>query len=659
MRSTRGPGVSGRTRDPGVKSRATAKQPPSTGSTNTARQCLEHLCDSLKRLGVGVNLSNGQTDPTALTPELLRRAKFDQPIAVAPLWRALHDLHLVQGAGFPEGQVCAEVLGVMREEDCDNGSRDFDESATTSSRANATHAAIARMHLALHEYPRLDELRDVPAENEPVRANSQGSRVLLIALAWSVEKLNVFQITHADRCAPVLSQGLGLAVGANSQGNVAFNQVGNNSYPPLPPYPLDTAASAATAKASALDSVASETEYIKQARNCIGKKENTSHLHLTKQTSMFAQRVWQMVASVHALEKGRAVRRVELFNSQVKGIKMSRGAVSSSPSDGLAPLSATEISLARDSSKRKNAQNAMQSVLVTREQAMHTINMSSTFWAWMKSVLDLEEEEDDENLRGDENTESNHESNKSSDGAEPTFTSSLISEVELMTRKIGPLLRSRRKDVETVAKNWRRERELNINNQERSEKLKLLAKEASGKLPGIVGFEAQARATVKGYKGTGHRMKSVTSVRDDSSSLSGFFQSRCSLTASSNNSSPPGVVDNLIKSGACFEMHDDGTADVTGTPSMDDTSTEETWFGAENRGVDVNRNGSFSGDDSRESSAEAVERLRETLADADEMLSGTRQRAVDVLHREVVRVFGGKENTEGVKECVVLHGWDR
>jgi hypothetical protein len=92
---------------------------------------------------------------------------------------------------------------------------------------------------------------------------------------------------------------------------------------------------------------------------------------------------------------------------------------------------------------------------------------------------------------------------------------------------------------------------------------------------------------------------------------------------------------------------------------MDDASTEDTWFGAENRGVDVNRNGSFSGDDSRESSAEAVERLRETLADADEMLSGTRQRAVDVLHREVVRVFGGKENTEGVEECVVLHGWDR
>jgi hypothetical protein len=87
---------------------------PNASSANAARACLEHLCECLRALGVGT--AGASRDPTALTAETLRRAKFDQPSSVAPLWRALHDLFLVAHAGFPEPSVAAETLRVLRDE---------------------------------------------------------------------------------------------------------------------------------------------------------------------------------------------------------------------------------------------------------------------------------------------------------------------------------------------------------------------------------------------------------------------------------------------------------------------------------------------------------------------------------------------------------------
>ena len=100
---------------------------PPASSANAARACLEHLCDCLRALGVGT-AAGASHDPTALTAETLRRAKFDQPAAAAPLWRALHDLFLVSHAGFPEPSVAAETLRVLRDETARR--EDVDENET-------------------------------------------------------------------------------------------------------------------------------------------------------------------------------------------------------------------------------------------------------------------------------------------------------------------------------------------------------------------------------------------------------------------------------------------------------------------------------------------------------------------------------------------------
>jgi hypothetical protein len=93
-----------------------------------------------------------------LTAETLRRAKFDQPSSVAPLWRALHDLFLVAHAGFPEPSVAAETLRVLRDETADRFQSDeksdlLDEDAFLDDANEKEHAPRRATLLASGEVP--------------------------------------------------------------------------------------------------------------------------------------------------------------------------------------------------------------------------------------------------------------------------------------------------------------------------------------------------------------------------------------------------------------------------------------------------------------------------------------------------------------------------
>jgi len=196
----RGSVLATRGRETGSESGNTSlKSNPGSGSvvaTNTARQCLAHVCESLKRLGVGT-FSRGSRYETSLSPELLRRAKFDEPCAVEPLWVALHDLYLVRAAGFPGPEVSGEVLRGMRDEDGANDGDGDDEGSDateanganrpsrTSNKALATYTAVALTHLAIEKYPRISELRlMVGGGGNRGNVGGASSRSLLIALAW-------------------------------------------------------------------------------------------------------------------------------------------------------------------------------------------------------------------------------------------------------------------------------------------------------------------------------------------------------------------------------------------------------------------------------------------------------------------------------------------
>jgi hypothetical protein len=75
--------------------------------------------------------------------------------------------------------------------------------------------------------------------------------------------------------------------------------------------------------------------------------------------------------------------------------------------------------------------------------------------------------------------------------------SSRLRDLELAARRVGPNLRSRRRDVETVARTWRRTREATRADLKQSAALSSLATAAAARTPSIASFEAGARAKMK------------------------------------------------------------------------------------------------------------------------------------------------------------------
>ena len=188
----------------------------SRGGATSARACLEHLCRALAQLGVGrgsvggghqQQLASGSSSSTpdrdgvesvcagssdALVAETLRRAKFDQPSAAAPLWRTLHDLVVLGVAGFPDPDTATAALAKLRGHPVRNlrnhhpppsevDASMSGEATEADAEEDEACARLVRRYLAAWGYPRADDLDATPARNGP-------SRPLLVALAWLVRR---------------------------------------------------------------------------------------------------------------------------------------------------------------------------------------------------------------------------------------------------------------------------------------------------------------------------------------------------------------------------------------------------------------------------------------------------------------------------------------
>jgi len=683
--TTRGPRV-GVAATRGVS--ANDPRPPAS-SANAARACLEHLCECLRALGVGT--AGASRDPTALTAETLRRAKFDQPSSVAPLWRALHDLFLVAHAGFPEPSVAAETLRVLRDETADRFQSDEksdldDQDAFLDDANEKEHARVARRFLRLAKYPRMHELLH---RDEHDRDDDDSSRALLVALAWATCEMDVHARAHADRNAAAfgmfltndenVSKTLVNEKGAFSKGI----RIGSSSL--LPPYGSDAAASPASAELNAASAVAAERAYLRDAAERARKKSaRGGKLHsassapssafVEKQAACLAQRVWQSVSHVHALERARAARRIAVHDAQTSATD-GRGA---SPRRA---MTATEIRLAKDKDARGRCMAAMRAVLVTKDAASETVALAETFWAWMRSVLELDEKEktarakdakDAKKKKAEESKRSSssrrgdvtdaNENDTSNDSLE--HLSSRLRDLELAARRVGPNLRSRRRDVETVARTWRRTREATRADLKQSAALSSLATAAAARTPSIASFEAGARRKMKEdgdacvERFSTSKTKEVKTTRVMTSSSFGIG---CFVV--DDAPAPPGVAAALATRGGSFAANFSNVDDVdeleTANASMGfvektndgETKVAEPRFGsrllASKRSVA-----------NAETCAEAAARLRVTLTESEALLHTQRARAADVLRREVTRAFGnGNGDGDATRARVAVHGW--
>ena len=676
---------------------------PPASSANAARACLEHLCECLRALGVGT--AGASRDHTALTAETLRRAKFDQPAAVAPLWRALHDLFLVAHAGFPEPSVAAETLRVLRDETAHRSADDshlLDEDAETNDANESEHRRVAKRFLRLAKYPRMREVSHISDNDEhekeketqnavPKKKRVDSSRALLVALAWAVCELDVHARAHADRSAPAL-----VVFKNDEKVDDAYNAVSRkkieieSSCSLLPPYGSDAAASPASAESHAASAVAAERAYLRDAAEKTRKKKlETKYARgdkktssawssdedvVEKQAACLAQRVWQSVSHVHALERARAARRIAVFDAQTRTTD-GRGRPPKSRA-----MTATEIRLAKDKDARGRCMAAMRAVLVTKDAAKETVALAETFWAWMRSVLELDEKEKNAQKAKDAfatQTKTEKETKQSSssrltpsaDASNLDDTSndplehlsSRLCDLELAARRVGPTLRSRRRDVETVARTWRTTREATREDIKRSAALSALATAAAARTPSIASFEAGARAKMKANGACVDRdpSKKDETTRVMSSSSSSFGIGRSVVDAAP---APPGVAAALATRGGLVAANASNVDDVDDVDDVEKTNDGETKdaepeprFGsrllASKRSVAKNKNNA-------ETCAEAAARLRVTLTESETLLQAQRARAADALRREVTRAFGN-ENGDGdaTRARVAVHGW--
>ena len=312
-----------------------------------------------------------------------------------------------------------------------------------------TCARVARWHLRRQGYPHVDEL-------ETCEARGGDSRPLLLALAWTVrthrqtksspqpprpprlpifpshltqppprhrssqvQRDDVFARAHADAHAPSF---IDASPGGDSSDLDAS----------LPPFPADSACGVAASTVDAADiaqlvaggrnaSLASaaaeaaateEGAYVDACAAALNAVERSatspatasgrrwpppppsedSRVALGKQTSALAARLQQMFSRVRELERARAIGRHDLHAAQTRaGRRAGRsqpGAMDATPSGSY------EVRLVRDDDARGAHARAMRRTLAANVAANDAIGLSDTFWAWMESVLALEEREE-------------------------------------------------------------------------------------------------------------------------------------------------------------------------------------------------------------------------------------------------------------------------
>lgn len=215
--------------------------------------------------------------------------------------------------------------------------------------------------------------------------------------------------------------------------------------------------------------------------------------------------------------------------------------------------------------------------------------------------------------------------------------------------RLGPTLRRRRRDVETVARMWRSTRETSQSDPERSAALSALAAAAAARTPSLASFEAGARAklTVE----TVDTVDTVDTVetREKKEDRSGCSSDFASARSPDDAPAPPGVAEALA-----LRRGDTGSNPAGNAAGGEDgTSRMVVRFGSSL----LPTSGAKSSARRGETCAEAAARLRDSLDDAEALLEAQRSRAVDALRREITHAF--LENGDATLAPAAVHGWDR
>jgi hypothetical protein len=335
-------------------------------------------------------------------------------------------------------------------------------------------------------------------------------------------------------------------------------------------------------------------------------------------------------------------------------------------------------------------------VLTTKDRAKETVALAETFWAWMRSVLELDEKEKkarrisasrkinasrnvganetrDETLTLFEDESSSHRTQRRSDDRSdrsssecvflPNTNYSVVAELETAARRLGPALRRRRRDVETVARTWRATREASRSDPERYAELSALAMAAAARTPSLASFKAGARAKLTAAE-TAETVETVETVEtaetvetvetresgNEKDPPSGFSFDFASARSPDDAPAPPGVAEALA-----LRRGDTGSNPAgNGAGGEDGTSRTVVRFGSS---LLPSSGAKKSSARRGETCAEAAARLRDSLDDAEALLEAQRSRAVDALRREITHAF--LENGDATLAPAAVHGWDR
>ena len=399
---------------------------------------------------------------------------------------------------------------------------------------------------------------------------------------------------------------------------------------------------------------------------------------LGKQTSALAARLQQMFSRVRELERARAIGRHDLHATQQKmGGRRGRATQGRVGNLDATPVGSYEVRLARDDAAVGAHLRAMRRTLAANVAANDAIGLSNTFWAWMESVLALEERDEELEERGDAGGADGdvvagvRQGGSNADPGAPSLARALR-DVHVNVKTVADALRERRRDIERAAKAWDEERArvaaeagtaAGMAAAERrrsgspgagespggespgssadvvkraaaraSEELNARAAKAASRLPGLAQIR-DAVAAADAERAVSHRAVSHPGAVSHRAASDGSDE--CGVrggggTRVASEEFPPGVAERLVARGASF----DGAFFDGASPAS--------------RSRRRRRPSQVAGS---ETAKDALERLLPVLEDSERALDAVRSRSRGFLKDAVDRRFGRDR-------LVSTHGWE-
>ncbi len=379
-----------------------------------------------------------------------------------------------------------------------------------------------------------------------------------------------------------------------------------------------------------------------------------------KQTSALAARLQQMFSRVRELERERAIGRHDLHAAQTRAGRRRGGRTSAGFEHlGQSHLDATpkgsyEVRLVRDDDARGAHLRAMRRTLAANVAANDAIGSSATFWAWMESVLALEEREELEgggDAGGGDGGDVTRGRRGGGSGAHPGAPSlaRALRDVQANVKTVADALRERRRDIERAAKAWDAEKASVAARAGTAAGMAAAERRRSGSPDGDGGgssADAVERASFRASEELNARAAKAASalpglaqIRDavaaaDAERAAAGVLGECGVlgeggTRVASEEFPPGVAERLVARGASF---DGAFFDGASSPSSRRRRRPSRIAGSE-------------------AAKDALERLLPALEDSERALDDVRSRSRGILKDAVDRRFGRDR-------LVSTHGWE-